>query len=40
MPLSMDTHTINGGVTAENVARARMTDLQTQGEFRGRLTHE
>jgi hypothetical protein len=33
MPLYMDTHTINGGVTAEDVAKAHMADLQTQGKY-------
>lgn len=33
MPLYMDTHTIDGGVTAENVARAHTADLQTQGKY-------
>jgi hypothetical protein len=39
MPLYRDTHTINAGVNAEDVAQARMTDLQTHSS-RGRLTHE
>jgi Protein of unknown function (DUF4242) len=33
MPLYMDTHTIQGGVTAEDVAKAHMADLQTQGKY-------
>ena len=33
MPLYMDTHTIAGGVTAEDVAKAHMADLQTQGKY-------
>ncbi len=32
MPLYMDTHTINGGVTAEDVAKADMADLRAQGK--------
>ena len=33
MPLYMDIHTIHGGVTAEDVAKAHMADLQTQGPY-------
>ncbi len=33
MPLYMDTHTIAGGVTAEDVAKAHMADLQAQGKY-------
>jgi hypothetical protein len=33
MPLYLDTHTINGGVTAGDVAKAHMADLQTQGKY-------
>lgn len=33
MPLYMDTHTIKGGVSAEDVAKAHMADLQTQGKY-------
>lgn len=33
MPLYMDIHTIGGGVTADDVARAHMADLQTQGRY-------
>jgi Protein of unknown function (DUF4242) len=33
MPLYMDVHTINGGVSADDVAKAHMADLQTQGKF-------
>jgi hypothetical protein len=31
MALYMDVHTIDGGVTAEDVAQAHAADLQTQG---------
>jgi Protein of unknown function (DUF4242) len=31
MPLYMDVHTIEGGVTAENVAQAHAADLKVQG---------
>src|SRR5258707_13898729 len=31
MPLYMDVHTIDGGVTADDVAEAHIADLQTQG---------
>lgn len=33
MPLYVDTHIINGGVTAEDVAKADMAGLQTQGKY-------
>jgi len=33
MPLYMDVHNINGGVSADDVAKAHMADLQTQGEY-------
>jgi len=33
MPLFMDVHTIDGGVTVEDVAKAHMADLQTQGAY-------
>lgn len=33
MPLYMDIHTIDGGVTAEEVAKAHMADLQTQSRY-------
>ena len=33
MPLYMDMHTIDGGVTAADVAKAHMADLQTQGRY-------
>lgn len=33
MPLYMDIHTIDGGVTAADVAKAHMADLQTQGRY-------
>jgi hypothetical protein len=32
MPLYMDVHTISGGVTADDVAKAHLADLQTQGK--------
>ena len=31
MPLYMDVHTIDGGVAADDVAKAHIADLQTQG---------
>jgi hypothetical protein len=31
MPLYMDVHTINGGVSVDDVAGAHKADLQTQG---------
>jgi hypothetical protein len=33
MPLYMDEHNIDGGVTMADVAKAHAADLQTQGEF-------
>jgi hypothetical protein len=33
MPLFMDTHTIAGGVKAEDVAGAHQADLATQGKY-------
>jgi hypothetical protein len=33
MPLFMDVHTIEGGVTVDDVAKAHMADLQTQGAY-------
>jgi hypothetical protein len=33
MPLYMDIHTIDGGVTATDVAKAHMADLQTQSKY-------
>ena len=33
MPLYMDVHTIDGGVGIEDVAKAHIADLQTQGKF-------
>jgi hypothetical protein len=33
MPLYMDVHNIDGGVAADDVAKAHMADLQTQGEY-------
>jgi hypothetical protein len=32
MPLFMDVHTIEGGVTAKDVAAAHQADLDTQGQ--------
>jgi hypothetical protein len=32
MPLFMDTHRLDGGVAVEDVAKAHMADLQTQGK--------
>ena len=32
MPLYMDVHTITGGVDIDDVAKAHMADLQTQGQ--------
>jgi Protein of unknown function (DUF4242) len=33
MPLYLDVHTISGGVSADDVAKARLADLQTQGGY-------
>jgi len=33
MPLFMDTHNIDGGVKAEDVAGAHQADLATQGQY-------
>jgi len=33
MPLYMDIHTIEGGVDVEGVAKAHMSDLQTQVKY-------
>lgn len=33
MPLYMDVHTLEGGVSASDVADAHMKDLETQGRF-------
>jgi Protein of unknown function (DUF4242) len=33
MPLYMDVHTIDGGVAAEDVAKAHMADLQTEAKY-------
>jgi hypothetical protein len=32
MPLFMDTHRLDGGVTVEDVAKAHLADLQAQGQ--------
>lgn len=33
MPIYMDVHTIEGGVAADDVAKAHLADLQTQGGY-------
>ncbi|HEY9243214.1 MAG TPA: DUF4242 domain-containing protein [Streptosporangiaceae bacterium] len=33
MPLYMDVHHIDGGVSCDDVAQAHLADLQTQGEY-------
>jgi Nickel responsive protein SCO4226-like len=33
MPLFMDIHTIDGGVSVDDVAKAHMADLQNQGKY-------
>ena len=33
MPLFMDVHSIEGGVSAEDVAQAHQADLETQGRY-------
>ncbi len=33
MPLYMDVHTIDGGVSMDDVAKAHVADLQTQGKY-------
>jgi Protein of unknown function (DUF4242) len=33
MPLYMDVHTIEGGVKVDDVAKAHLADLQTQGAY-------
>ncbi len=33
MPLYMDVHTIEDGVSIDDVAKAHMADLQTQGKY-------
>ncbi len=33
MPLYMDVHTIDGGVSVDDVAKAHMADLQTEGKY-------
>src|SRR5204862_7838076 len=33
MPLYMDVHDIDGGVTVDDVAKAHVADLQTQGHY-------
>jgi hypothetical protein len=33
MPLYLDVHTIEGGVAADDVAKAHLADLQTEGAY-------
>lgn len=33
MPLYMDVHTVDGGVSVDDVAKAHVADLQTQGDY-------
>ena len=33
MPLFMDMHTVDGGASVDDVARAHMADLRTQGTY-------
>ena len=33
MPLFMDVHTLDGGVGLDDVAKAHMADLETQGRY-------
>ena len=33
MPLYLDVHTIDSGVSADDVAKAHMADLQTEGKY-------
>ena len=33
MPLYMDVHTLDGPVTVDDVAKAHLADLQTQGDY-------
>jgi hypothetical protein len=33
MPLFMDVHTIDGGVSVDDVAKAHLADLQSQGRY-------
>jgi hypothetical protein len=33
MPLYMDVHSLDGGVSAKDVADAHMKDLETQGQY-------
>jgi hypothetical protein len=33
MPLYMDVHTIDGGVSVDDVAKAHLADLQTEGKY-------
>jgi hypothetical protein len=33
MPLYMDVHSVDGGVSMDDVAKAHLADLQTQGKY-------
>jgi hypothetical protein len=33
MPLYLDVHTIDGGVSVDDVAKAHLADLQTEGKY-------
>jgi hypothetical protein len=33
MPLYMDVHTLDGGVSVDDVAKAHLADLQTEGKY-------
>jgi len=33
MPLYIDVHTIDGGVSVDDVAKAHLADLQTEGKY-------
>ena len=33
MPLYMDVHNMEGGVSADDVAKAHMADMETQGKY-------
>lgn len=39
MPLFMDVHTIDGGVALDDVAKAHVADLQTQGRYDVKYLH-
>jgi hypothetical protein len=38
MPLFMDVHRLDGAVSADDVAKAHMADLQTQGRYEVKYT--